>query len=131
MSALPALFPLALLAIAYLAAKLYNAKQSTKRLQRSLDYYRETYLHVAGWDRWDGNYRFVSLDGGKNWFNAESTDDHGTIITGPADMDRLKAKMGMHALMDHVSKNGPLDLTSPSDFDLLGKAGFTVENKQK
>jgi hypothetical protein len=107
--------------------------EDVRRDQSNLEYYRSWFKTKTGWTTGHGSYLLVSLDGGKTWYDAESADEAGFVLNGPVEEVRpglLKQVMGLDALMDHVEKHGPIDLSAPdagAGIKVLEGAGFTVE----
>ena len=100
-----------------------------------LAYYRNTYLWKSGGTTMVKNaysYKLHSLDGGKNWYAIERTDDGRVVILGTAEevFPGLLAHLsGMEALSDYVSKHGTITLSGDrfeGDRSVLEGAGFTI-----
>lgn len=104
--------------------------------KEALDHYRQTYLWKCGASTLNGEthyYRFVSLDGGKSWNAVDRDVKDRVVILGPADKvnpELFQHVMAMDALMDHVTKHGPIDLSRPGERGLLEDAGFTITEKE-
>lgn len=78
------------------------------------------------------NYNLKTFDSGKHWYAIEYDDCWGMTILGEAEdvyPGLLKHIDAMDKLTNHVSINGPIDLSS-SDADLLRDAGFTIQAKE-
>lgn len=106
---------------------------------KELQHYKETYLWKVGGTLLVPNaksYKLFSPDGGLNWY-AVDADQRGSWvkIIGAAEevYPGLIGKLrGMHQLVEHVKKKGPLALDTTNSTDatrnrkLLEAAGFTV-----
>lgn len=111
----------------------------TKRLnkkQASLDFYNDLVQVRNGFVLGYGNYKIVSFDKRKTWYNYEETNEpvvllpdggyrgaHGYILKGLADPEMVKSIEGFDRLGEAVRAGRQVDL------GLLTGAGFTVEKK--
>lgn len=122
--------------------------QKWKEMKDTIKRHNDTYLQKSGgtslyfppgWNKIrDGkafNYSLSSFDGGKNWYvvDKEKLFDEIVILGNVEDiypglMERLD---GFDNLSEHLSKNGPLDVTNSDDLKVLNKAGFSVSTKSK
>ena len=122
--------------------------QKKKILQENLNRYRQKYLSKSGatslyfppgWTKTRENgdcftYYLMSFDGGINWYAIDRDKLFNEIVVlglvdhvYPGFMKHLK---GMDTLTNHVTKNGPIDLSKQEDIDVLTDAGFSI-NKIK
>ena len=106
---------------------LRKSREVIERQKRSLDYYKDTYIGLTGWNITIGSYDYHSFDSGQTWYNVERNGD-GIRILGEADANDVKSVQAMRKLIAHVSQRGSLDLQQQSDLDLLTSAGFEVKS---
>ena len=102
-------------------------RDQRRRERKVIQWYRTTYLQKQGWSKGFGNYDLRSLDGGKTWWEVERGPNGEVNIKGPANPDLLRHLDGWDALVAHVERHGPLDLSSAQDLSLLTGAGFEVK----
>jgi hypothetical protein len=115
-------------------------EETNKRMKKSLDFYRETYLQEQGSTTMFGdkgfdnpvlNYDLRSWDAGKNWYAV----DHDFVteqVKVLGDVETIHPGLFEHLeswrkLIDHVNKNGPLNPTLSKDLKVMEDAGFTVK----
>jgi hypothetical protein len=100
---------------------------NVRRTIQNLEWYQTYHLVKSGWAMGFGLYYLVSLDGGKNWHEANREEGEVKII-GPANPELLAYLDGMDRLTRHVLTNGPIGSRPITDEDisLLQGAGFTV-----
>lgn len=117
-------------AVVALAVVAWSQRAELIRTGNYLRRYEERYQWLIGGSAMPNgevvNYRYLSLDGGRHWYDVRRDDD-GEQIVGPARQDVLDHSMAMRTLMDYGLKRGRVDPTSPEDRRLLEAAGFTVE----
>jgi hypothetical protein len=80
------LISMALCVLAGLLVGWYRARNTKETLEsalRTLDYYKETYLRIQGWNIKRGNYDIRSFDKGQNWYAVrEEPGTHAVTILG-------------------------------------------------
>jgi hypothetical protein len=108
-----------------------SLRQDLRRANVELDWFNSTYLHKQGWSLGIGNYRYISLDGGKTWWNATRKDNGEVIIDGPANAEHISQLEGMDTLIMYARKHGPINLSDPKGLEILQNAGFTVRVNPK
>jgi hypothetical protein len=134
MTALGILIVVTVLQLFVLAIVIYqnrSLRQDLKQANIELDWFKSTYLYKQGWSQGIGNYWYVSLDGGRTWWNANHKDNGEVIIDGPANTEHISQLKGLNALISYTRKNGPINLNDPKGLEILQKAGFTVRVNPK
>lgn len=103
--------------IAFYIVHLHNEIDAQKRM---LGWYRDKFRSHAGFSSPFGNYHVFTNDGGEHWYNV----DENGMIAGRADPSLIEHLEAWDAIMKQVEKEGPLNLRSSQDVELLEAAGF-------
>ena len=112
----------------------YVQERNFKQERETLAWYSKQFLQKQGGGDLFGvkSYDLRSIDGGRNWFAVERTNDEGIKVLGPVEKiyPGLMGKIyGLNALTDYAKKNGPVtfsDERKSVEKKLLEAAGFTV-----
>lgn len=112
-----------------------DTKETLKSALRTLDYYKETYLQIQGWNIGRGNYDIRSFDKGQNWYAVrEEPETHAVTILRTSEEifpGLLKEHEAMNALTAYVMKSGPIDPANmpPDVAKNFGEAGFSIQKE--
>lgn len=101
---------------------------------RSLQAYRQMqarYRTRVGWRLGYGNYRLVTLDGGRCWYDFTTDEQEAVHISGLADAALVRELEGTEALSAHIATHGPLDIDDAAVWPLLEAAGFEVRRREQ
>jgi len=126
-----AIATVALLIAGYIGYKIRD--RQTRAAVGGYEWFCQKWLSRSGVHIGYGSYRLESLDGGKNWYATEWTEDGQVKILGPAEScfpGLLKRLRAFDQLIDYAQRHGPLTLTGPNaalEICLLESAGFTVK----
>jgi len=109
----------------------YLFGKNIKTKLKSLEWYEKNIQTKQGSTSFNeiGNYKLVSVDGGENYIAIEPGTGR---VLGDAEKvypGLIKQLESMNALIEHVEKNGPINLSDPKEVSFLTKAGFKVETK--
>lgn len=120
--------------VSFTAGTSYQKHRSVHDLQ-DLAYYRQTNLFQSGWSQGVGSYQLYSLNGGKNWWAVEQTEDGQVEIIGSAEEvfpGLLKRLRAWDDLEEYARENGPLTLSGDRaaiEQIVLEATGSTVKRR--